>query len=86
MAQQAQIDSILHAHRAGMTQLNDELEVIRKRYQASSDSISRATGDAIALVFPSEVRAEYLQRLADRREERTRARQEGDAASRGDRR
>lgn len=85
-AQQAQIDSILQAHRAGMSKLNSELREIRKRYEAASDSISRATGESIALVFPPEVAVEYRARLAERRNERMRDREEAQSQPRGDRR
>lgn len=85
-AQQAQIDSILRDHRAGMAKLNGELQQIRKRYEAASDSISRATGESIALVFPPEVAAEYRARLAERRDERMRDREEPQSQPRRDRR
>lgn len=85
-AQQSRIDSILRVHRASMATLNSELEEIRNRYQASSDSLSRATGDAISLVFPPEIRVEYLRRLAARRDERARAREQRADDSRGTRR
>jgi len=85
-AQQVQIDSILRAHRVGMTKLNSELQQIRKRYEAASDSISRATGEAIALVFPPEVAVEYRARLEERRNERMRDREAVDSDSRGNRR
>lgn len=84
LAQQVQIDSILRSHRKRMTQLNAELSEIRLRYQASSDSLSRATGDAISLVFPPDVRTEYLQRLEERRIERMRAREEAERRPRDD--
>lgn len=83
-AQQAQIDSILWVHRKRMSELNTELEEIRMRYQTASDSLSRATGEAISLVFPPDVAADYLQRLDERRAERMRARQEADRDPRGD--
>ena len=80
--QQAQIDSILQERRSGMDRLNAELKEIRLQYQAASDSISRATGEAIALVFPPDVAAEYRQRLDERRAERARA--EAERESRDD--
>ena len=84
--QQVQIDSIMRAHRKAMTALNAELQHLQLRYQESSDSLSRATGEAISMTFPVEVRADYLQRLNERRE-RTRARLEAERESRdGDRR
>jgi Spy/CpxP family protein refolding chaperone len=73
--QQAQIDSILRAHRKPMAELNAELEAVRMRVQVASDSLSRATGEAISTVFPPEVAAEYLGRLEERRAERMRARE-----------
>jgi len=73
--QLAQIDSILLAHRKPMSKLNDELQEVRMRVQAASDSLSRATGEAISTVFPPDVAAEYLRRLEDRRAERMRARE-----------
>jgi Skp family chaperone for outer membrane proteins len=82
--QQVQIDSILRTHRAGMNKINSELEQLRQRYQAASDSISRATGDAIALVFPADVSEEYRARLAESRSERARSREEMERAPRGD--
>jgi len=85
-AQQVQIDSILQAHRVGMSKLNAELREIRKRYEAASDSISRATGESIALVFPPEVAVEYRARLAERRSERMRDREEAQSQPRDDRR
>ena len=80
--QQAQIDSILRSHRKSMSRLNGELEHLRLEYQAASDSISRATGEAIALVFPPEVATEYLERLNQRRADRMRARKEAERESR----
>jgi hypothetical protein len=85
-AQQVQIDSILQSHRAGMTKLNAELREIRKRYEVASDSISRSTGESIALVFPPEVAVEYRARLAERRDERMRDREEAQSQPRDDRR
>lgn len=76
--QQARIDSILRAHRKPMAELNAELEAVRVRVQAASDSLSRATGEAISTVFPPDVAAEYLRRLEERRAERMRARQEAE--------
>lgn len=85
--QQVQIDSVLRSHRKRMTEINAELHEIRLQYQASSDSLSRATGDAISLVFPPDVRTEYLQRLEDRRTERMSARDgTGDRSRDADRR
>jgi hypothetical protein len=85
-AQQAQIDSILRSHRKTMDRFNAELRGIRQQYQAASDSLSRATGEAIALVLPPDVAAEYRERLAESRAERMRARAEAEAdrGSRGD--
>lgn len=85
-AQQVQIDSILRVHRAGMSRLNKELEEIHHRYEIASDSITRATGDAIALVFPADVATQYLERLAERRVEQMRAREESRSEPRGSRR
>jgi Skp family chaperone for outer membrane proteins len=85
-AQQVQIDSILQAHRAGMSKLNAELREIRKRYEVASDSISRATGEAIAIVFPPEVAVEYRARLAESRSERMRDREDAQSQPRDDRR
>ncbi len=82
-SQQVQIDLIMQRHRKAMSALNAELEHLQLRYQESSDSLSRATGEAISLTFPVEVRADYLQRLNERRE-RTRARLEAENESRGD--
>jgi hypothetical protein len=83
-AQQVQIDSILRAHRKGMSVLNAELQDVRLRYEQASDSISRATGEAIALVFPPAVASDYRDRLEERRIERTRAREESEGEPRGD--
>jgi hypothetical protein len=85
-AQQVQIDSILRAHRVGMSQLNSELRQIRQRYEMKSDSISRATGEGIALVFPPEVAVEYRARLEERRNERLRDREKAESEPRGNRR
>jgi len=82
-AQRVRIDSILRSHRAGMRQFNAELEAIRHRYEMASDSIARATGDAIALVFPADIATEYLERLAERRLEQARAREESQGEPRG---
>jgi Skp family chaperone for outer membrane proteins len=82
-AQQARIDSIMWVHRKRMSKLNEELDEIRRRYRAASDSLSRATGEAISLVFPPDVSAEYLARLEERRAERLRARQEAGRRPRG---
>lgn len=76
--QQLQIDSVLRVHRKGMSILNGELQEVRLSYQAASDSISRATGEAISLVFPPDLRAEYLERLNERRDERMRERLEAE--------
>jgi hypothetical protein len=78
--QQAQIDSILRVHRKVMSALNADLQDVRMRYQSASDSLSRATGEAISLTFPLEVRGEYLERLNERRDERMRARLEAENA------
>ena len=80
--QQAQIDSILRAHRKPMAELNAELEAVRMKVQSASDSLSRATGEAISTVFPPEIASDYLQRLEDRRAERIRAREEAERESR----
>ncbi len=80
--QQAQIDSILQARRQGIAQLNAELREVRHRVQAASDSISRATGEAISLVFPPDISTEYRERLEERRAE-LRAREQAERDSRG---
>lgn len=77
-AQQVQIDSILRAHRKGMSVLNAELHQVQQRVQEASDSISRATGEGIAQVFPSDVATDYLQRLQERRDEQRREREEAE--------
>lgn len=82
-AQQAQIDSILRSHRKTMDRLNAELREIRQRYQAASDSLSAAVGEAISQVFPPDVAAEYRERLAERRAERMRERAEAERGSGG---
>jgi hypothetical protein len=50
--------------------------------QAASDSISRATGEAISLVFPPDISTEYRERLEERRAE-LRAREQAERDSRG---
>ncbi|MGD8729073.1 MAG: hypothetical protein PVF90_05185, partial [Gemmatimonadota bacterium] len=64
--QQAKIDSILRAHREPMAELNAELEAVQMHVQAASDSLSKATGEAISTVFPPDIAAEYLHRLEER--------------------
>jgi hypothetical protein len=81
--QQAQIDSILLAHRKPMAELNAELEAVRMRVQIASDSLSKATGEAISTVFPPDVAEEYLRRLEERRAERMRAREAAESETRG---
>lgn len=76
--QQVQIDSVLRAHRKAMSRMNTELEELSLQIQAASDSLSRATGEAISQVFPPEVATEYLARLSDRRAERMRERAEAE--------
>lgn len=72
--QRTRIDSIMQTHRKRMAELNAEFDAIRLRYRASSDSLSQATTDAIARVFPPDVAAEYRERLSERRAERARER------------
>lgn len=76
--QQVQIDSLLQLNRQAMAKLFAEMEEINQRYQASSDSITMATGDAISQVFPPDVAVEYRKRLAERRVEWQRAREEAE--------
>lgn len=76
--QQARIDAVLAERRSTIDRLNRELEGIHLRYEASSDSLSHWTGEAISRVFPPEVAAEYLDRLDERRLERKRAREEAE--------
>lgn len=84
--QRARIDSIMQVHRHRMGELNAEFDVIRLEYRAATDSLSRATTDAIARVFPPDVAAEYRERLAERRAEsaRERAKEEAEDTGQGD--
>jgi len=78
--QRVVLDSIMREHRAEMNRLHADFEVAQRAYNTSYDALIQETRDALAAVFPPELRAEYRRLLAENDRRRAAERASGDAA------
>ncbi|HET9949423.1 MAG TPA: hypothetical protein VFQ22_10920 [Longimicrobiales bacterium] len=63
--QTAQIDSILRVNRKRINELHEEFRKQQEAYQANYDAVILEVREAIAQVFPPDVREEYRRLLAE---------------------